>query len=394
MCLYPGVDSPVTRRIVEDIQRQGPIRFDRFMEVALYDPDAGFFAEGHGAGRAGSDFITSPEVGSLFGALVATALDQWWERLGRPDPYVIVDAGAGRGQLARDVLRAKPACAPALRYVMVERSAALRRLQHEHLQVEPPEDALGPAVRRGPDDDDPEPVPGTGPIVTQTETLPAVRFVGVVLANELLDNLPFRIVERGSDGWLEMRVGVEDSGAFTEMLVPAEPPLSDSAEGLVPDAAVGTRLPIQDEVGAWLAECGAVLRRGFVVVVDYAAAAAVLAQRGPTGWLRTYRAHDRGGPATDAPGTQDITTDVVLETLRAGAAREGFKVVAEQSQAEWLGELGIAGLVEDGRTLWEDRAHLGDLEALKGRSRVSEGAALTHPDGLGAHRVIILSKGV
>jgi len=392
--LYPGVDSPVTRRIVEEIQRLGPIPFDRFMEVALYDRDAGFFAVGHGAGRAGSDFITSPEVGSLFGALVATALDRWWDALGRPDPYVVVDAGAGRGQLARDVLRAAPACAPALRYVMVERSVALRRLQHEHLQVEPPEDALGPAVRRGPDDDDPEPVPGTGPIVTQTETFPAVRFVGVVLANELLDNLPFRVVERGPDAWLEVRVGVDDSGAFTDVLVPAEPLLAVSAEGLFLDAAVGARLPIQDGVGAWLAECGAVLRRGFVAVVDYAAGAAVLAERGPAGWLRTYRGHERGGPPTDAPGSQDITADVVLETLRGSASREGFRVVAERSQAEWLGELGLADLVDAGRTLWEDRAHLGDLQALMGRSRVSEAAALTHPAGLGAHRVVILSKGL
>src|SRR5207244_3070459 len=105
-----------------------------------------------------------------------------------PDPYLVIEAGAGRGRLARDVLAAAPACAPALRYVLVERSPALRAEQRELLKVEPFEDALGPVVRT--DDDAPVPVTGMGPIVTALDELPAVPLDGVVLANELLDNLP------------------------------------------------------------------------------------------------------------------------------------------------------------------------------------------------------------
>ena len=96
------------------------------------------------------------------------------------------------------MLRARPACASALRYVTVERSAALREAQHELLALEPFEDALGPAVHGEPDEA-PRPVPGVGPIVAALPELPAVPLRhGVVLANELLDNLPFRIVERGT----------------------------------------------------------------------------------------------------------------------------------------------------------------------------------------------------
>src|SRR5207237_8548443 len=107
------------------------------MEAALYDPAGGFFATAGGAGRAGGDFLTSVEVGSLFGALVARAVDGWWDRLDRPDPFLVVDAGAGRGQLARDVLRAGPGCAGALRHLPGARSARLRAAEADHLPVDP-----------------------------------------------------------------------------------------------------------------------------------------------------------------------------------------------------------------------------------------------------------------
>src|SRR5438876_9099638 len=96
--------------VVERIRREGPIPFDAFVDVALYGDD-GFFSRARGAGRAGRDFVTSPEVGPLFGALVARGLDRWWDQLDRPDPYLVVEAGAGRGRLARDVLAAAPVCA-------------------------------------------------------------------------------------------------------------------------------------------------------------------------------------------------------------------------------------------------------------------------------------------
>ncbi|MEX2048295.1 MAG: SAM-dependent methyltransferase, partial [Gemmatimonadota bacterium] len=110
--------------LAERIHREGPIPFDAFVETALYG-DGGFFDRGRGAGRANRDFVTSPEVGQLFGAVVARALDRWWEELGRPDPFLVVDAGAGRGRLAADVLAASPESAGAMRLVLVERSAEL-----------------------------------------------------------------------------------------------------------------------------------------------------------------------------------------------------------------------------------------------------------------------------
>jgi SAM-dependent MidA family methyltransferase len=359
------------------------------MDAALYDPGAGFFARGGGAGRAGSDFITSPEVGGLFGTMVARWIDAWWDRLGRPDPYPVVEAGAGRGQLARAVRAASPRCAEALRYVLVERSAALRAVQHEGLPLEPADIVLGPAVAPEPDEL-PEPVPGQGPAFTSLSDLPATLFTGVVVANELLDNLPFRIVERSRDGWLEVRVGE----GFSEVLVPAEEDLAAEVEALVGSLMVpaGVRLPVQTAMKGWLGEVGSVLRRGAVVVLDYAASVEDLVVRGQEGWLRTYRVQGRGGAPLAAPGSQDITADVCLEALHRAVIRAGFTVVEETTQAAWLRSLGVDELVDKARTAWHART-ANDLEALKARSLVQEADALTDPSGLGAHRVLILGKG-
>ncbi len=378
------------------IGREGPIPFSVFQEAALLDPDGGFFATGGGAGRAGRDFVTSPEVGTLFGAVVARALDQEWERLGRPDPFVVVEAGAGRGRLAADVLRAAPACARALRLVLVEASAALRVAQRELLAVEPADEVLGPFAP-GADLDDPlEAVTGTGPLVTSIAALPALRVDGVVLANELLDNLPVDLVERAGDGWRELRVGVEDE-RFVEVAVPASDELATEADLVAAGTSVddGARLPVPVATRAWLADVAGLLRRGAVVIIDYADGVAGLVERGPDGprgWLRTYRAHAPGGPPLDAPGTQDLTTDVPLEYLHAVAERVGLVVRDERPQADWLRAHGIDGLAAEGAAVWRERAHLGDLEAVAGRSRVTEAEALTDPAGLGAHRVITLER--
>jgi SAM-dependent MidA family methyltransferase len=373
------------------IRREGPIPFDRFVELALYEPGVGFFASGRGAGRAGRDFVTSPEVGPLFGTCVARALDRAWQEQGAPDPFFVVEAGAGRGRLAREVLRAEPACTPALHYVLVERSATLRDDQRDALQLEPADEAFGPYARQA--SDEPSPVAGAGPVFVALSELPALELDGVVVANELLDNLPFGVAEWDGTRWQEIRVALRNGG-LTEMLVPVEADdarmLGDVTRDLAP--AVGARLPIPRGIGEWFEACSRVLRSGLVVAIDYVDDAGGLLDRGAGDWLRTYRAHERGSAPLDDPGDQDLTADVVREQVVRAARASGFALVGDQSQAEWLRELGIDELVSEGRRTWEARAHLGDLEAVAGRSRASEASALCDPAGLGAHRVLRFSR--
>lgn len=325
------------------IHRRGPLPFADFMELALYGPE-GFFTTGRGAGRA-RDFITSPEVGSLFGAVLARAIDTWWDEAGQPDQWVVVDAGAGAGSLGRAILGAHPRCAEAMELVLVERSEQLRA---EH----PPE-------------------------ATSLAELPAGPFPGVVVANELLDNLPFSVMERRAGGWQEVRVG-EEGGTLVEVVVPAAPELADEAAHHAPDAPDGARIPLQHAAREWVHDALGLLDGGRLVVVDYGRTTGEMAAEG--GWLRTYRSHGRGVGALERVGEQDITADVAVDQLPGHPTRS--------TQAELLVRHGLEVLVADARSTWRERAAVGDLEALRARSRVSEADALADPAGLGGFAVL------
>ena len=312
------------------------------VEMALYDPELGFYETGGAAGRTG-DFLTSPEVGPLFGAVVARALDAWWRELGEPSPFTVVEAGAGRGTLAPAVLGATPTCAGALRYVAVERSAALRAQQPDRVQ---------PAA-----------------------VMPAEPFTGIVLANELLDNFPFDLLERTAEGWAEVRVDAD----LQEVLAPA-----DEDPGV--EAEVGARVPVQRAARAWVEAALNTVPTGRVVVIDYADTTASMARRPWTEWVRTYRGHGRGGHPLVDLGLQDITCEVAVDQLPPPTSN--------RSQSEFLRAIGIDELAAAARRAWEERAHIGDLQALTSKSRVHEAAALTDPEGLGAFRVLEWSQDV
>jgi SAM-dependent MidA family methyltransferase len=361
------------------IARRGPVGFDEVVAAALYDPDGGFYTAGGRAGRGG-DFLTSPEVGPLFGQILARALDAWWRAAGEPGVFVVVEAGAGPGTLARSVLNAAPACAGALRYVLVEPSAAQRALQAERLPLEDPVAAFASA----PDDDEearPRSDPPPGPIVVSLAELPRLAGPCIVVANELLDNLPFGLAERRAGGWDEVCVGV-DGPALVEVLVPMTADEGAVLDRRAPGAPTGARVPLQRAAAGWVHDAIALAGSGGrVVALDYATTTADLAARPWTEWGRTYRRHERGGPALEGLGEQDITCEVAIDQL-------GVAPTSNRSQADWLRAHGLDELVAEGRRIWQERAATGDLAAVRARSRVGEAEALTDPAGLGAFRVL------
>lgn len=352
----------VADRLTRLIDAHGPISVSTYVEQALYG-DGGFYMAGGQAGRRG-DFITAPEVGPLFGAVLARALDSWWRELGEPESITVLEWGAGPGTLARAVLDAAPdvLTGGALRWTLIERSPRQRDLHPTHDQV-----VSVPAW--------PPVGEGTGPIDH-----------GIVLANELLDNLPFDIYERRDHGWADVRIDRPDAdGRFTETLVPVGSGGSGGPGGALAGAAevpVGARVPVQLEARAWVQDAIGSISNGRVVVFDYGAGVDELATRDGR-WLRTHAGHQGASDWLTDPGACDITVDVDFDQLQLDRPAD-----TRESQAQWLDRHGINELVEEGRSIWERSAGIGDLAALKARSRIREAEALLDPVGMGSFQVL------
>ncbi len=296
-------------------------RVEDYVERALYGP-AGFYETGGRAGRRGASFVTSVETGPLFGAVIANAIDRWWSDAGEPDEWIVVDAGAGPGTLARTIRAALPRCASALRLISVERSAAQRAL-HD-------------------------------PSDESSTNLPPQA--DVIIANELLDNLPFGIEEETDDGWVA--VEVDDDGSTT------------------PDAG-RRRRPVVPAASAWVDDARSRLRAGGrLLCLDYADTTADLQERPWPEWVRAFAGHEQLPDPFAAPGTRDITVVVPHDQLPTPTS--------STTQAGWLRAHGIDDLVEEGRRYWDAHASAPDVRAMRMRSRINEAAALVEPTGLGA----------
>ena len=366
--------------VADLIRRAGPVPFSVFMDAALYGP-TGFYTTGGGAGRQ-RDFLTSPEVGPLFGAVWGRALDAWWDAAGQPDPFFVAECGAGPGTMCRDVLRSTPRCSAALRYVLVDAAEPMRAL-HRSLRLPFVEtfEIVGAVDIDGGGDSTVR--PKQGPLVCSLEELPTEP-MHVVFCNELLDNLPFDVAQRGPSGWKEIRVGCRIDGTFGPVPVDLDTARSSMLSGLAPNAAVGETVPLAHLAIAWVgaARTAVAAAGGRVVAIDYAGSVGDLAARGGQ-WLRTYRGHERGIDPFRFPGACDITADVAVDVI--GLVHRPTSL---RTQASFLRAHGIDDLVDAARRVWTDCAAIGDLAAVSARSRIGEAEALLDPTGLGGFVVM------
>jgi SAM-dependent MidA family methyltransferase len=323
-----GQDDALVARIHAEIERDGPMTFARFMDLALYDPDGGYYrAAAARPGREG-DFLTAPEAHPIFGAALARAVADTWDRLDRPDRFVLREHGAGTGPLGLSILdglRAeRPDLAATIRYEPVEVEAA--RL-----------DAIGARFEAA----------GLGAVLLDTSPAPE-SVDGVVLANEVLDALPtHRVI--GRDGRLrEVFVGSAD-GAFVD--VEADPSSPALAERLAADGvelADGQRAEICLALDDWVATAAAGLERGVALFIDYGYPAAELYDpvRRRDGTLRAYLRHRVHDDPYIHVGRQDLTAHVDVTSVERAAAAAGLAHLGTTTQAEFLVGLGTEELLQ------------------------------------------------
>lgn len=306
-----GKSPDLSDRIRGAIRDQGPLPFARFMEWALYTPGLGYYCrEGRPIGRKG-DFFTSVSVGPVFGRILADVFREMADRLGRPAEFVIVEQGAHDGTLAADLLDAFPSDI-AMEYWIIEPQDVLARLQRERL-------AGGPRRVRW---------------FARVEDLPA--FTGVHFSNELVDALPFHLLQSRGEGWDELFVAA-DHDRF--VFVPGAPSVDVSR---LPARPAGYRTELRPEAERWVRGVAAALERGFLLVADYGYSAADLyAPHRTDGTYACYHRHRRDARPLESPGEKDITAHVDFSALTAAALGAGLDFAGFADQHHFF--VGAAG---------------------------------------------------
>jgi SAM-dependent MidA family methyltransferase len=351
----PTAASTPAERLHELIAERGPINFAEFMEVALYDPDHGFYAlppvgeKGH--------FVTSPHISPVFGTLLAQQIEEFWELLDEPEPFSIVEVGAGDGTLLRQLLdHMSPLVLKSGRPVAVERSAGARKaLEDLGVSVAASLEELGPV----------------GP--------------GCILANELLDNLPFHRVRMTESGLRELYVSSEPGGF---RLIEGDVS-SEDVSSIAPELRPGREGVVSVQAVDFVDRAAATIDRGYVWIVDYGSRAGG-GHSSPHG----YRGHRVEPDVLASPGSRDITAGVDFGALIRRAEALGLSVWGPVTQRDALFALGFRDLDAEARARQVELAAQGrGIEAARAYSDRGRASILVDPTGPGGFLVLCLGIG-
>ena len=358
------VEAEIRRRIGQ----QGAITFAEFMELALFWSGGGYYLAGDPIGAFG-DYYTSPRVHPVFGTLLAVHLVQMWQLLGRPDPFTLVELGAGNGLLCRDILACSddlpPGFAGSLRYICLD---------------------LRPAwgVERGISGDR---LAG-GTCRLASAGLPFQGLVGCFLSNEFLDAFPVHQVTMEKDGLREVYVTLKDETLETRLDGLSTPALAARLEALEIELVEGQTAEISLGLDGWAEEVAASLKAGFALTIDYGHAAAELysPERRYRGTLTTFYRHAQTDDPLRHIGHQDITAQVDFTTVVNAGRRGGLEPLGFVSQCQFLNNLGLD-------RMQQRLASLG-LPQQDSRANRAGMLDLARSGGLGDFKVLAQGKGV
>jgi SAM-dependent MidA family methyltransferase len=314
-----AIGERLRRVIAAEIDAAGGwISFARYMELALYAPGLGYYSAGSAKLGAAGDFVTAPELSTLFGRSLARQVAQVIGQ-GIPD---VIEVGAGSGALAAELLTALDASGTAPeRYLILEVSADLRERQRSRIEAEAPH-----LVSR----------------VEWLDSLPA-QVDAVLVANELLDAVPANLVRVRAGSIEEIGVALAD-GNFERAARPATGELLAAAQALnLPD---DYETEINLAARALVRSLANRIGRGAMLFVDYGFPAAEYyhPQRSRGTLMCHYRHHAHDDPLALA-GLQDITAHVDFTAIADAAIDAGMRVLGYTPQAQFLINCGITDLL-------------------------------------------------
>ena len=395
--------SALHQLISERIQREGPISFAEYMRMALYEPGYGYYMTGSAKMGWQGDYFTSTDVSSLFANCVGRQLYAMWERLKHPAHFLVLEQGAGRGDLAGGV-RA---------WAQEEAPAFYAALDYQIEDIRAGQDALGGilaggleaerTVAGGPGAGRPGAGRPQGSPPYTDEPITGGGFPSVVVSNELIDAFPVHIVEKRGERLYEVLVDVQQDGRLCEVLgepgTPAVAGYLDSFNIPWRTFEEGWRAEINLDALRWVQRTASLLRRGFILTIDYGdRARALYTAARERGTLLCYFQHQVSERPLARPGEQDITAHVNFSALIDEGRRLGLRLHKFTTQRLWLQSLGIEEELEQRRVKefaaaeTERATDRGQVALLKWRDLRLRVAALTDPAGMGNFKVLIMRR--
>ncbi|MDQ4148654.1 MAG: SAM-dependent methyltransferase, partial [Actinomycetota bacterium] len=340
-----------------------PLRFDEFMSMALYGPGGYYTTRVPGE----FDYDTAPSGSEWFGKLAAVQIEGFWELLGRPDDFRIVEIGPGRGDLAAAAAGAlKAPLREAVTWHLVEPLPYIEMLQRHRLSE----------------------------AQARFEWMSNLRGLesstGVLLANEVLDNFAFRVFEVTEEGVEEIGVGIRKSRPeLEEVRLELEEPYPEEVLLALDHVEPGDRFEVR-EFDNFCNDAAHVLDAGFLLVIDYGDVEPDIWVRRPMGTVVTYSGARLAFDPLEGIGMRDITAHVNFSSLERSARRAGMKPTPLRTQREWLASLGlneaVTALRDEARSAADRGLHGEWLRLVLERSRI---ASLASEAGLGAHKVFL-----
>lgn len=359
--------------IREEIAASGQIPFARFMELALYHPEHGYYvAPARRPGRGG-DFLTAPEMHPLFGLTLARQVLDCMDRLDSPEPFTILEYGSGIGGLAYDVIVG----------ILQERPELQSRLRYRLNEVNPHRTAQALSAMDE---------VGFGEIADIDDG--ATPITGVILANEVADAMPVhRLRWTGSD-FEEAWVTWDDEAGFTDRfgslspeVVAFDPATHLASAGLDLEALpAGSLLEVSPAIDNWVRDVASRLQRGYALIIDYGYPAAELySEHRLESTLRIYSEHTVTDKPYEGVGERDMTAHVDFTRLTKIATEAGMDVAGLATQADFLANAGLGELLVS----LQQQPDMALDEYYRAQASVFR---LIDPGGMGRFRVLGLSR--